>query len=116
MIYTEDSLSDHSRNAIRSASVEDIMRKQKQQRLMNVGTWTVIFIIVLTTSTLAIIGRETGWMWGWPIVLMFVAIDSNRKFENEMDIMKISLDPEILDSIKNKKCNCSGRSVARLTF
>ena len=66
--------------------------------------WSLLFVTVVVTSILAIMGKETCWMWGWPMVIMVLTINSNRQFDVEMDIMKITINQSILDSLKGKEC------------
>jgi hypothetical protein len=101
MIYTEDSISEVTKNAIRMACEDVVTKKIKQRRVFNICMWTLVFIMVITSSVLSIIGRDVGWVWGWPVLLMVIIVNSNRQYEYEADVMKISINSDIMNKIKN---------------
>jgi hypothetical protein len=79
------------------------MKIERHKRLFNIWMWVLVFVMVLTSSVLSIVGREVGLMWGWPFLIMVIIMNSNRQYEHRLDVMKISMNTEIIGKIKNSR-------------
>ena len=100
MIYTPDSISEPTKEIIRKSSSEYIAaRSKKNSRIMKIFSFN-IFVIVIVGCIFHVTQGSIGYIWIWPLLLLLTCVDANRKHEISMDIAKISLNPNLINEIK----------------
>ena len=101
MITTTDHISEATKALIRNASVDQIA-KIEQNRMIIVTTCIAILIVLsITVISLALFGhRDFFSLLLCSIILSFAIIERQNKNSATADIMKISLNPELITKIK----------------
>ena len=103
MIYTEDSISENTREIITNSNEEYVERENIRHRRFNILILSLIFIMIITCCIMEIFSKSSQHIWIWPMVLFAVFLNGNQQHSARMDVAKICINPKIIDDLRNYK-------------
>ena len=100
MIITVDHISENTRKTIREASVDNMNKLATRYRWMSIFALVFLTLSCLTVLAFALLGKSDFSIMIWPLLMLIVCVDAHRKIDNQIDLMKLALSPNIINEIR----------------